>query len=213
MVHRTPLAKDAKVFALQTLREQTGRHLYPVHRLDRKTGGVLVFAFSSEAAAKMQKLMGEGLVEKRYLTIVRGYTPPQGEIDYALANEAGNYQPAYTRYKTLATAELPVALGKHTTSRYALVMAMPRTGRMHQIRKHFAHIFHPIIGDRPHGCNKQNRLFKERWDMHTMMLHAAALSFPHPFTTKHIVIKAPLQSEFVRMLDLMKWHNPPLFDD
>ena len=89
------------------------------------------------------------------------------------------------------------------TSRYSLVQAEPQTGRMHQLRKHFSHIFHPIIGDRTHGCNKQNKLFKERWEMETMLLHASQLSFTHPVTGVAVVIAAPLQAEFLRVMELM----------
>jgi tRNA pseudouridine65 synthase len=85
------------------------------------------------------------------------------------------------------------------------VEAAPATGRMHQLRKHFAHIFHPIIGDRTHGCNKQNKLFTERWEMNTMLLHASSLSFKHPVTSEPVSIEAPLQKEFLRVMELMGW--------
>jgi tRNA pseudouridine65 synthase len=96
-----------------------------------------------------------------------------------------------------------VPFGKHSTSRYSLVEVRPETGRMHQIRKHFAHILHPIIGDRPYGCNKQNRLFKNKWEMDTMLLHAKSLSFIHPFINQEIEIKANVHEEFKRVCALM----------
>ncbi len=205
LVHRSKIANDAKEFALQLLRDQIGRHVNPVHRLDRKTGGVLLFAFEKEVEIAMQKQFQETLVDKHYLAIVRGYTPPELEIDYALAKENGTIQEAQTRFITLKQSEIAIGIGKHPTSRYSYVEANPKTGRMHQIRKHFAHIFHPIIGDRPHGCNKQNRFFKEHFDMNTMMLHASKLSFTHPVTGKKITIEANLQPEFERTLSFLNF--------
>jgi len=205
LVHRSKIADDAKEFALQMLRDQIGQHVNPVHRLDRKTGGVLLFAFNKEVEIAMQKQFQEGLVDKHYLAIVRGYTPPEMEIDYPLAKENGTLQDAQTSFVTLQQAEIPLSIGKHPTSRYSLVDANPTTGRMHQLRKHFAHIFHPIIGDRPHGCNKQNRYFKEELQMNTMMLHASSLSFNHPVTSEKITITAEVQAEFKRMMELMNF--------
>lgn len=206
LVHRSKIADDATEFALQMLRDQVGRHVNPTHRLDRKTGGVLLFAFDKETEISMQKQFQEGLVDKNYLAIVRGYTPAQLEIDYPLAKENGTLQDAQTSFVTLQQSEIPLEIGKHPTSRYSLVKANPKTGRMHQLRKHFAHIFHPIIGDRPHGCNKQNRYFKEHLQMNTMMLHALDLTFSHPVTNEKITIKADVQDEFKRMMTLMNFN-------
>src|SRR5690606_854269 len=124
-------------------------------------------------------------------------------IDYPLRKENGVLQEAITEYTTLSRTELDVPFGKHATIRYSLVEARPQTGRMHQIRKHFAHILHPIIGDRPHGCNKQNRFFKEKWAMETMLLHASSLSFEHPVENRSVIIHAPLQEEFLRMREVL----------
>lgn len=206
LVHRSKIADDATEFALQMLRDQVGRHVNPTHRLDRKTGGVLLFAFDKETEISMQKQFQEGLVDKNYLAIVRGYTPAEMEIDYPLAKENGTLQDAQTSFVTLQQSEIPLEIGKHPTSRYSLVKANPKTGRMHQLRKHFAHIFHPIIGDRPHGCNKQNRYFKEHLQMNTMMLHALDLTFCHPVTKEKITIKADVQDEFKRMMALMNFN-------
>ncbi len=205
LVHQSSIARDATEFALQLLRDQLNRHVYPAHRLDRKTGGVLLFALSKDIEKLMQQQFYENRVDKKYFAIVRGHTPAEQEIDYPLRKENGTLQDAFTRYKTFAQAELDVPLGNHPTSRYSLVEANPQTGRMHQLRKHFSHIFHPIIGDRTHGCNKQNKLFKERWELDTMMLHASQLSFTHPVTQSSTQIQAPLQDEFLRVVDIMGW--------
>ena len=203
LVHRSPIAADAGEFALQLLRDQIGQKVNPAHRIDRKTGGVLLFAFNKSVEIAMQKQFAENQVSKKYLAIVRGHTDDNGDIDYPLRKENGTLQEAFTTYRTLKRAELDVAFGKYTTSRYSLIEATPATGRMHQLRKHFAHIFHPIIGDRTHGCNKQNKLFKERWQMETMLLHASELAFAHPVSGSAIHLKAPLQPEFLRVMELM----------
>lgn len=205
LVHRTKLAKYETEFALQLLRDQLSAKVYPVHRLDRKTSGVLLFALDEDTDRALKDLFHKHLVEKRYLAIVRGWTEAEGEIDYALKNDSGKSQEAVTNYKTLQQTEIDLPFGKHKTSRYSLVEAFPKTGRMHQIRKHFAHILHPIIGDRPHGCNKQNKLFKEKWQMDTMMLHAEQLEFNHPVSKNQIVIQAPLRTEFQRTLKLLEF--------
>lgn len=208
LVHRSSIANDVTEFALQILRDQLSRHVFPAHRLDRKTGGVLLFALDKETEKLMQTQFMDNKVSKKYLAIVRGHTPDEQDIDYPLRKENGTLQEAFTHYKTLARSELDVPLGNHPTSRYSLVQAQPQTGRMHQLRKHFSHIFHPIIGDRTHGCNKQNKLFKERWQMETMLLHATQLSFMHPITGAQITIEAPLQDEFLRVLNFMVMSPP-----
>ncbi|MFD0794243.1 pseudouridine synthase [Mucilaginibacter litoreus] len=207
LVHRSFIAADVAEFAIQLLRDQIGQKVYPAHRIDRKTAGVLLFALDKETEVAMQKAFMENLVKKKYLAIVRGHTEDEGAIDYPLRKENGTLQDAFTSYQTLSRAELDVPLGKHQTSRYSLVQAEPQTGRMHQLRKHFAHIFHPIIGDRTHGCNKQNKLFKERWEMETMLLHASQLSFRHPVTGGAITISAGLQPRFKDVMKLMGWHD------
>ena len=205
LVHRSSIAADTSEFALQLLRNQLNRYVYPAHRIDRKTAGVLLFALDKATESSMQQQFMNNEVQKLYLTIVRGHTPDHQEIDYALSKENGTLQEAFTSYTTIARAELDVAFGKHPTSRYSLVEATPKTGRMHQLRRHFSHIFHPIIGDRTHGCNKQNKLFTEKWQMNTMLLHARQLRFKHPVTGEVININANLQPEFEEVMRLMRW--------
>jgi len=207
LVHRSPIAKDATEFALQKLRDQLNRTVYPVHRLDRKTSGVLLFALDPETLKLLSLQFEAGAIQKTYLTILRGYTNDSGKIDYALTNDSGKVQEAITNYTTLDKAEIDFPFGKHQTSRYSLVQAKPETGRYHQLRKHFAHILHPIIADRAHGCNKQNRFFKAAWDMTTMLLHAQGLTFDHPITDKEIKIEASMSSEFFRMIELIGFNH------
>jgi len=203
LVHRSSIAADTSEFALQILRDQIGKTVYPAHRLDRKTGGVLLFSLNKEMDSAIQTAFSQNLIKKEYLAVLRGHTDPNGCIDYPLKKENGTVQVAVTYYETLATTEINLPLGKHETSRYSLVLAKPETGRMHQIRRHFAHIFHPIIGDRPHGCNKQNKAWKEVFQHDTMLLHAKSLSFQHPRSQENILIVAKVQPEFKRALDII----------
>ena len=202
LVHRTKIANDADKFCIQILRDQIGLTVYPVHRLDRKTSGVLLFALSPEMNSTMQQQFMNREVIKKYYAFVRGYTNDSGTIDYPLKKDNGEEQEAVTHYKTLERMEIRIPSGGFDNSRYSLVEVTPETGRMHQIRRHFAHLRHPIIGDRPHGCNKQNRLFLERFNMTTMLLHAHLLEFNHPVTGEIINIQADLQTEFKRVLKI-----------
>lgn len=205
LVHRSSIAADVEVFALQLLRDQLSQKVYPIHRLDRKTSGVLLFALSEDSEVAFKKLMEARGFEKRYLAIVRGFTQAADIIDYPLKNERGNSKEAITHYKTLLHTEIPLAFGKHATSRYSLVEAKPITGRMHQLRRHFAHILHPIIGDRPYGCNKQNKLFLEQFQLSNMLLHAESVAFTHPYTNEPVLIKANMSDTFKQMLQTLQF--------
>ena len=202
LVHRSKIAKDATEFALQLIRDQIGQMVYPAHRLDRKTSGVLLFSKSKEADRMIQNQFMHHQVQKTYLAIVRGHLPQKGTIDYAIGEDEKK-KDACTHYEVQEQFEINVPLGKHQTSRYTLVKVQPTTGRFHQIRKHMAHIFHPIIGDRPHGCSKQNRLWKVRYGMESMMLHAAAMKIQHP-DGEFRNLKAAPSPEFDRVLTILR---------
>ncbi|MEJ1297406.1 MAG: pseudouridine synthase [Candidatus Sedimenticola sp. (ex Thyasira tokunagai)] len=199
LVHRTRIS-DGTRFALQALRDQIGQWVYPVHRLDRPTSGVLLFALSSDAARQLVGEFEARRVEKRYLAVVRGYTDDQGHIDYALLEEEGKErQEAVTDYRRLATVELPYAVSRYTTARFSLLEITPLTGRMHQIRKHMKHIFHPIVGDTTHGDGKQNQLFRDHLDSHRLLLMAQSISFRHPYTGEKLTIEVGMDDEWLRL--------------
>lgn len=207
-VHRSKLIGNADEYALQLLRDQIGQRVYPAHRLDRKTSGVMLFALSEEVSRGLQKQFMERNISKNYFAIVRGYTGAHEIIDYPITNDSGKIQEAITEYSCIVSVELNLPYGKHKTSRYSLISLKPKTGRTHQIRKHMKHIRHPIIGDRPHGCNKQNKLFKNKWGMTTMLLHASEISFHHPITNKKMMLKADLHDEFKRTLKILSLNFP-----
>ena len=208
LVHRSSIARDATEFALQLLRDQIGQPVFPAHRLDRKTSGVLLYSLNKEVDKLMKKQFSERETKKVYHAIVRGFSPKELEIDYVLKNEKGKEQNAVTHWKTLEYFELNVPLGKHPTSRYSYVEMRPETGRFHQLRKHAAHIRHPIIGDRPHGCNKQNRMWKEKWGMTRMLLHASELSFLHPVNKVENKVVAGIDGVFENVLARLRKGRP-----
>lgn len=152
-----------EISIMPTLRDQLGKWVYPVHRLDPATSGVMIWALSSESAKPLAQQFSERKVDKTYQAIVRDYTNKEGIIDYKLKKEGhGEKQEAISHYKTLGKLELDISDGRHPTSRHSLVEVKPRTGRMHQIRRHMAHIAHPIIGDTTYGVGRHNRIFKDK---------------------------------------------------
>lgn len=202
LVHRTSIAKSATDFALQWVRDYAGVKVYLVHRLDRKTSGVLLFTKSEEENSYIQSLFREQKIKKTYKAIVRGYTDDNGIIDYPITNLKLKTQDAITHYTTICRYEIPLANSTHSTSRYSEVELRPKTGRYHQLRKHMAHIRHPILGDRPHGCNKHNRLWKETYGMTTMMLHAQELQMDHD-TYGKLTIMAPISQAYTSVLKIL----------
>lgn len=201
LVHRTSMCKD-KEFLLQHVRDQLDCTLFPVHRLDRPTSGLVLFSTDKEHTSKFSELFSGRDITKTYIALVRGYTEDSGEIDYALKNKKKNNieQDAFTEYTTLKTVEVPIAVGPYECSRYSLVKVIPRTGRMHQIRKHFAHIRHPLIGDKLYGDTKHNRMFKEKFYLHRLMLMAVQLEFTHPITNEKMNIQTALDRDFTTIL-------------
>ncbi len=206
LVHRSPVDRHATEFALQRVREMTGRRVYPVHRLDRPTSGVLLFAFSPDACREIQRQLDAHTVEKHYIALVRGWTEPAGRIDWPLRDDARiragriAVRDARTDYARLASVELPVAIETYPTSRYSLVHLMPRTGRTRQLRRHMAHIAHPIIGDANYGRGRHNRWFRDHLGCGRLLLHAFRLTLSHPRTAAPLSIFAPLDDPLASAL-------------
>jgi tRNA pseudouridine65 synthase len=218
LVHRSALDRHETRFALQMLRDQIGRKVYPVHRLDKGTSGVLLFALDREVSRALNGQFERGEVAKSYLAVVRGHPTDAGEIDHPLARMADEHaginvnsaagasaQPALTRYRRLATVELPYRVDRYPSSRYALLALEPLTGRWHQLRRHLKHISHPIIGDATHGKGRHNRLFQELFGSHRLLLAAIGMQFVHPVGGQHVYLQAGLAEDFAEVVERLGW--------
>jgi tRNA pseudouridine65 synthase len=206
LVHRTGLDARETRFAVQLLRDQIGQPVWPVHRLDKGTSGVLLFALDSETASALGRAFesGEG-IDKTYHTIVRGWPAEEGLIDHPLRRlpddmrtEREEMQDAQTRFTTLERYELPIPYGGFATTRCALVELQPLTGRRHQLRRHLKHIAHPIIGDATHGKGPLNRAVAEFLGVQRLWLHASKLMLTHPVSGECLRPSAPLNTEWIR---------------
>lgn len=206
LVHRTRIAEEESIFILQLLREQTGQHLYPVHRLDRPTSGVLLFAFDSGTARKLSEMLVSGSVQKEYWALVRGWFLESVELDYPVKNDRGNLQTAQTLFIPKERFIMDYPIGNYPSARYSLVKCFPKTGRWHQIRQHLAHLRHYIVNDRVHGDGKHNRIFKGILQIEPLFLHAHSLQMRHPYTEEPICIQAKLPEHWdrFRQLDIVK---------
>jgi len=208
LVHRSPVDARETRFALQMLRDQLGRHVYPLHRLDKGTSGALVFALDPATARDLSEAFAGAEVGKWYLALVRGWPDECGEIDHALRPVEDNVLPATGRppqsartdYERLETFEIPHRVDRYPSSRYALLRLRPRTGRRHQLRRHLAHLSHPIIGDSTYGKGAHNRLFARLYDVRRLMLACVRLELPHPVTQQRLRVDAPLAEEFAAVL-------------
>ncbi|HRN76734.1 pseudouridine synthase [Ottowia sp.] len=206
LVHRSGLDAGETRFALQLLRDQLGRPVWPVHRLDKGSSGVLLFALDAASASVLGQALADGhAVGRRYLAMVRGWPPDAGLIDHPLKRLADDartsarglaVQPARTRYRTLARHALPLAYGEFAQTRCALLELQPETGRRHQLRRHCKHIAHPIIGDSTHGHGPLNRALAAWLGLQRLWLHAEKLQLPHPASGRPLVIQAPLGAEW-----------------
>ena len=216
LVHRSWLDRHETQFVMQTLRDQIWQLVYPIHRLDRPTSGVLLFALNSEIANLLCLQFEQKQTEKQYLAVVRGYVTGHGEIDYPLKIQLDKIadkfsqqdkapQSAVTFYEGLQTVEMPYDVGRYATSRYSLVRLVPKTGRKHQLRRHMKHISHPILGDTQYGDLHQNRALTEHTGCSRLMLHAEKLTFVHPMTQLPITIQAGLDAQWRNLMQTFQW--------
>lgn len=224
LVHRTDIDRHETRFAVQIVRDQIGCKVYAVHRLDKGTSGVLLFALQPEVGQALTAQFEAQAVSKRYLAVVRGHPPESGVIDHPLTRIRDDYewsgkdmeseaQAAVTRYRRLAMAECNVSVDKYPTSRYAPVELDPQTGRRHQLRRHLKHISHPIIGDSTYGKGRHNRFFQQAFGCHRMLLASISLALTHPVTGQPLTLIAPLADDFMNVLTALDMHRavPPPF--
>ncbi len=203
-MHRTPLDKGESRFVLQTLRDQLGQRVWPVHRLDKGTSGVLVFALNAEVARTLGQAFesGEGL-HKTYRAMVRGWPADELFIDHPLKrmpddmrSQREEIQSAQTQLHTLWRGQLALPYQGFAHTRVAHVQLQPLTGRRHQLRRHMKHIAHPIVGDATHGKGPFNRDVAAYIGMQRLWLHALQLHLPHPVTGKRLQLHAPLDAQW-----------------
>ena len=217
LVHRSLIDRHERRFAVQILRDQLGRRVYPVHRLDKGTSGALVFALDRDTARTLANDFSQRRIGKTYLAIVRGWPADSGEIDHPLeavedartAQDPAEAKPSLTRFRTLGTVELPYRVDRYPTTRYALVELRPETGRRHQLRRHLAHASHPIVGDSTYGKGRHNRLFADLFGVQRLLLACVRLEFAHPSTRQMLAIDAPLAADFASVLQRLGWHWEP----
>lgn len=202
LMHRTGISQDT-VFLLQQLRNQLGLRVHAVNRLDRATSGAVLFALSPDAARIGEASFSARLVEKSYLGVVRGFIESR-VIDSPLSDEGSDERkPAITAIDALKRVQLPIAIGRYPEQRYSLIRAWPRTGRMHQIRRHLHQVFHPLIGDTTHGEGRHNRLFREHLGSTRLLLHAEWLKVN--LAGELLDVRAPLDPDFLHVLDQLDW--------
>ena len=218
LVHKSPIDKHETRFALQELRNQIGQYVYPVHRLDKPTSGVLLFALNKEIAQMMGEAFRNNEIKKEYIAVVRGYVDDSGVIDHPLKEmldsraqkERGitkEEQKAQTEYECLERVELPYAVSRYPVARYSLVKLKPQTGRKHQLRRHMKHIHHHMIGDTKHGRGEHNKLFREKFGCHRLLLHAQQLSFVHPVTQVPLCLDAKIDETMQRLCKSFGWDS------
>ncbi|GAA6206210.1 MULTISPECIES: tRNA pseudouridine(65) synthase TruC [Thalassotalea] len=215
-VHRSFMDKDEIYFALQLVRDMVGQYVYPLHRLDRPTSGVLLFALTEEVARIMGQAFTDKTIQKTYFALTRGHLFGEDTLDYPLkekldklgdknVNPNKEAQSAITQYQAVAHAVLPIPLGRYDSVRYSLLKLLPETGRRHQIRRHLAHLRHPIIGDINYGDNKQNPFFSQYFGFKRLMLIAKSLSFAHPIHQNLLTITCQFDQQWQGVFEQLSW--------
>ena len=214
LTHRTEIANGDTEIALQLLRDQFGRRVNPVYRLDRGTSGVLLFGLNSEIVSALSQQTHETF-HKRYYAVARGLTPEDIEIRHALQTPVDPYlrvqkpeaQDALSNHQKLAEAEVPVPSGKYDTTRLSLVLLELATGRRHQLRRHLKHLAHPIIGAATNGIGPLNRALAEYFGGDRLLLHCGRISFIHPRTQNRLTIEDQPSGLLLLIIERLRWGN------
>jgi len=216
LVHKSMIDRHEIYYAMKMLRDQLGGvWVYPIHRLDKPTSGVLLFALSKECARLLSESFQAHDIEKTYTAMVRGYTQESGTISHPLKEKLDKIadknakekeaQEALTNYKRLATVELHATVGKYNTVRYSLVQLQPKTGRKHQLRRHMKHISHHLLGDTKYGRGEHNKFIRKEYGVHRLMLHCNTLVFSHPYTHEQIHLEASYDEVWQKLFEGFGW--------
>tara|TARA_B100000809_G_scaffold86740_1_gene85098 strand:- start:428 stop:1150 length:723 start_codon:yes stop_codon:yes gene_type:complete len=207
IIHESHYARNIReTTLLQFLEQQLGYPVYPAHRLDRKTSGVILLLKSKDNVSQFQELFNSKSIQKTYYAIVRGFSPDNGIIDSPVKNDdTGIYKEALTHYKSVNNIELNIPVHPYDNSRYSLIELKPQTGRMHQLRKHMNKINHPIVGDYKYGDRFHNRMFETEFECIYMFLHAYTLDFTHPITKIDLQLKADFPADWQKLFNKFNW--------
>jgi len=217
LVHKSMIDRHEIYYAMKILRDQLGgKWVYPIHRLDKPTSGVLLFTLDSDTAKIMNEQFRGHSIKKSYLAVVRGYVEESGVIDHPLKEKLDKIsdkyiskdkepQEAITSYKCLKTIELDFAVGRYDKTRYSLVSLMPETGRKHQLRRHMKHINHHILGDTKYGRGEHNKFIREKFNIYRLLLHCDSLEVKHPYTNEVLIFKASLDKTFIDIFKKFNW--------
>jgi tRNA pseudouridine65 synthase len=194
---------------LKLIFDEKGFKVYPIHRLDRKTSGIILLAKQKEFVSKFQELFTSQEIKKTYYGIVRGYSPEVKIIDSPVkGRDATIHKEAFTQLKTLEKITLNIPVKPYETSRYSLVQLSPKTGRMHQLRVHTNKISHPLIGDAKYGDKNHDVMFAENFGWKNLFLHAGKLEFTHPFSSEKLILKASFPQDWTALFREFSWENP-----
>ena len=185
-VHHSELSPH-EISCMPILRDTIGMHVYPIHRIDRATSGIVLFALNHEAHITLNALMREGGMKKEYHAIVRGWMK-SGICDSPIHIDDKTHD-AETHFTVKQHVELEYPSQHFETTRVSLMHVDLITGRRHQIRKHCAHLRHPIAGDVRYGDGKFNAVFRSEFALHRLLLFATSLKFIHPILQTEVNIQ------------------------
>ena len=213
LVHHARLSRNVadEDSLLKLIFNQKGVKVYPIHRLDRKTSGIILLAKEKECVSKFQELFTNNQIQKKYYGVVRGFSPNIKIIDSPVkGRDAKVHKEALTHLKTLANITLDIPVKPYNSSRYSLVELSPKTGRMHQLRIHANKISHPLIGDSKYGDKNHDTMFVENFGLENMFLHAGKLEFTHPFSSEKMILKSSFPKDWFTVFNEFNWENPLL---
>lgn len=211
LVHHAHLSRNVadEDSLLQLIEAQKALKVYPIHRLDRKTSGIILLAKQKEYVADFQSLFTNNTIQKTYYGVVRGFSPETKIIDSPVkGRDAKVHKDALTELNTLAKITLNIPVKPYDSSRYSLVELLPKTGRMHQLRVHMNKISHPLIGDAKYGDKNHDLMYENQFGFNNLFLHAGQLEFSHPFTNEKMVLKATFPKDWLSLFDKFDWSNP-----
>jgi tRNA pseudouridine65 synthase len=194
---------------VQLIEDQLGSRYFPIHRLDRKTSGIILLASKKEYVSAFQALFTNKQIKKIYYGVVRGYSQENRIIDSPVkGRDALVYKEAETHLKRLDKIELNIPVKPYDSSRYSLVELTPTTGRMHQLRIHMNKLSTPLINDAKYGDKNHDTMYREQFGWTNLFLHAGSLAFTHPFSNQELFLKSSFSNDWIQLFEKFYWKNP-----